>query len=413
MTNAIQFSNGHGIPLKYANRHGLIAGATGTGKTVTLQTLCQEFAANGVPVFVADVKGDIAGLATGAQHVELWDMKGKHGLPFKVSLDMLGPDLIARMLELSDAQTGLIEAAFAQKPRMETLDDLMDAIGDVIAEGGATGTATVAAVSRAVMRFQRQGGGKLIGGPAYDIGPHLFDLETAIHILHAEELVRQPAAYGALMIWLLRELMERMPEAGDLDKPRLVLFIDEAHLLFADAPPHLVRSIEQTVRLIRSKGVGVYFVTQSPDDLPPGILGQLGNRIQHALRGATQRDLRAIKAAAETMPINPTLDMAAAIRDLRTGEALVSTLDEEGRPRMAQRARIQLPQCRLGAISNEERRETIDKTATGLRQREDVLLAAPQLPGLGMQDFAALVFMLALICLISMWGAELLMKAFT
>lgn len=359
----INIGGGAAILGQYANRHGLIAGATGTGKTVTLQTLCEEFSRAGVPVFVADVKGDIAGLAIDGQGtaVNFWDTHGHQGKPFRLTAEALGVDLLARMLEITDAQMGVLEFVFAKYPKMKTLGELLEkmtmASNPIFGQFAGPGGATLAAVNRAVVRFSRQGGGTLIGTPCFDIA-RLFETRDGngiINILAADRLINSPVAYSTLMIWLLDELFDRMPEAGDLDRPRLVLFIDEAHLLFQDAPPALLQKIERTVRLIRSKGVGVYFVTQAPDDLPAAVLGQLGNRIQHRLSGATVRDQRMIKAAAETMPINPKINAAEAIAKLATGQALVSTIGHDGAPLPVELIRVNLPGCRLGAVTAEER----------------------------------------------------------
>lgn len=357
----IRIGEGAEILGVYANRHGLIAGATGTGKTVTLQTLAEGFSRAGVPVFMADVKGDIAGLAidgpSEACPVRFWDVYGENGAPLKLSLQALGPDLLARMLELTDAQKGIVESAFQNFGPLHTLGDLKKAAQDIAGMNG-----TNAALQRQIDRFSRTGGDFLIGSPSWDISALFAPPEVAesracalIHILDAQKLINEPVTYATLMIWLLDELFTRMPEAGDLAAPRLVLFIDEAHLLFADAPPALTQKIERTVRLIRSKGVGVYFVTQCPDDLPATVLGQLGNRIQHALRGATVRDQKAIRAAAETMPTNPAINAAEAIAKLGTGEALVSTIGPNGAPQPVKKVRVNLPASRLGPISSEER----------------------------------------------------------
>lgn len=361
MTHAINIAPGISIPGKYANRHGLITGATGTGKTVTLQRLCEEFSAAGVPVFVADVKGDISGLCTNpANTVEFWAVGGTAvGSPVNLSVGQLGEDLLSYMLGLTDAQKGLIELCFAHKPDMQGLTDLSSAM-DAVARSpasGAPGAATFMAVARAVTRFNRDCG-DLIGAPGFDLSDLLQTTPEGrgvINIFSVENLIHTGKAYAVFMVWLLRELMERMPEAGDLDAPRFVLFIDEAHLLFDDAPEYLRKGIETMIRLVRSKGVGVYFVSQSPSDLPSTVLGQLGNRVQHALRGATVQDIRAIKAAADTMPINPRIDAAEAIKSLSVGEALVSVLSEAGVPVPVERVQVSLPGCELRAATREER----------------------------------------------------------
>lgn len=371
---------------KYANRHGLIAGATGTGKSVTLMRMAEEFSRAGVPVFMADVKGDLAGLAVPrhleANPVRFWDVFGQRGRPFRLSLTALGPDLLARMLELTDAQKGLLEFAFTKVPA--TLGDLANICNDAAGMNG-----TNAALQRQLNRFERSGGAELIGMPEFGL-ENLFEdfgaFPAPIHILDAMRLIHEPVTYATLMIWLLRELYERMPEVGDLDAPRLVVFIDEAHLLFQDAPSALVATIERMARLIRSKGVGVYFVTQSPDDLPAPVLGQLGNRVQHALRGATLRDQRAIRAAAETMPINPAINAADAIAGLGVGEALVSTIGPDGAPQPVQRIRIQLPACRLGTISFAERQKA--DPAIGDALTESITPPRDMSPGLAAAGLA-------------------------
>lgn len=342
---------------EYANRHGLIAGATGTGKTVTLQKIIEGMSDLGTVCFVADVKGDLAGLKMdgrgNARPTRLWDVYAELGRPFTLSLASLGPDILSRMLGLTDAQQGVIEDVFEEGNPIANLDDL---IFEVDGPRMIVGDATRKAVVRAIKRFQRNGGGELISSQGFRLDDIYNDSEKGrINILEAGRISRQPQTYAMLMVWFLRELSERMPEVGDLDAPLFSLFIDEAHLLFADGDKELIRSVAQTVRLIRSKGVGVYFVTQSPDDLPAEILGQLGNRVQHALRGATQRDQKAIKAAAETMASNPTLDAATEIGRLQTGEALVSFLDATGAPSPVEKVKVTLPDCRLGALTVEER----------------------------------------------------------
>ena len=368
MTTRIHLNAQTAILGKYANRHGLIAGATGTGKTVTLQKLCQEFSTAGVPVFVADVKGDIAGLAMPARTitspVHLFDVFGEQGAKLTLSLESLGPDLLARLLELTDAQKGVLEAIFATAHRkIETLVDLVDQLNRFEGQAG-----TVAAVHRALLRFERLGGDQLIGKTCFNIEDLFLSRGTEgfISVLAADRLMMSPVIYSTLMIWLLDQLFERMPEAGDLDAPRFVMFIDEAHLLFQDAPDALVQKLERTVRLIRSKGVAIYFVTQSPDDLPDTILRQLGNRIQHRMSAATVRDQRAIRAAAETMPQNPAVNAAEAIGKLAVGEALVSVIGADGAPQPCQRTRIELPHCRLGALSRAERDTVANNTRLSL-----------------------------------------------
>lgn len=373
----IQVSEKHFLPLKYANRHGLITGVTGSGKSVTLQRLAEQFSRAGVPVLMADVKGDLAGLAVPQSGkpqnpVRFFDVFGEKGAPMTVTADALGPDLLSRLLGLTDAQSGLLEYVF-DRGDIEGMSDLLAAI-----EGFPGGAGTRQAVQRQAMRLARQGGEFLLQAPCFDIG-ELFnrpDGKGQISIIAAEKLVRNPAAYSTLMMWLISELFERMPEAGDLAKPRLVVSIDEAHLLFAqDGNPAVVKAFENAVRLIRSKGVGIYFVSQSPADFPPAILGQLSNRIQHALRGATPQDQRGIRAAADTMPVNPRINAAEAIGRLAVGEALISLMGMSGQPEPVDVARILLPDCRLGAVSDAERlpfiryapKATLPRKASGER----------------------------------------------
>lgn len=371
MTLNIRLNAHAAILAKYGNRHGLIAGATGTGKTVTLQKLCEEFSRIGTPVFVADVKGDIAGLAIDgkgkAAPVALWDVFGTQGTKLTLTLESLGVDLLARMLELSDAQKGVLEFCFMRNPGLATLADLSDELRNI------RDNATKAALIRALRRFERMGGMDLIGKDCFDLKnffEYADDGRGVVNILAADRLMQSPSVYATLMVWVLDQLFQRMPEAGDLDAPRFVIFLDEAHLIFQDAPPSFVQKLERTVRLIRSKGVGVYFVTQSPADLPSAVLGQLGNRIQHALRGATVQDQKAIRAAAETMPINPAIDAAKTIGTLGTGQALVSFLQEGGIPSPVQIIKIELPACRLGALSPEERAAIMLKQKSAPTERQ-------------------------------------------
>jgi DNA helicase HerA-like ATPase len=379
------------LQAKYGNRHGLVAGATGTGKTISLLVLAEGFSRIGVPVFMADVKGDVAGLAmagapsdkikqrveqigiTGyaqeASPVVFWDLYGKAGHPVRATVSEIGPTLLSRMLELNDTQAGVLEVAFklADDRGLLLLDfeDLRALLGFVVdnqteiaTHYGLVTTTSVAAIQRALLTLDREGGEAFFGEPALDLADLMrTDLSGrgVIGILAADQLVQKPRLYSSFLLWLLSELFERLPEVGDLDRPKLVFFFDEAHLLFDDAPPALRQRVEQVVRLIRSKGVGIYFCSQFPDDVPNEILGQLGNRIQHALRAYTPRDQKAVKTAAETFVANPKLDVAKTISQLAVGEALVSTLQEGGVPMPVERTLICPPRCRMGAIMPEER----------------------------------------------------------
>lgn len=390
MTVRIPLNASTFITGKYANRHGLIAGATGTGKTVTLMKMAEEFSRAGVPVFVADVKGDIAGLAVSDLPVRLFDVNGTAGEKFSIALPSFGADLLGRILGLTEPQQGMIETLSDTVGAPQSIDDLHDQVQRF--EGM---NATSQAVRRKITRFANNGGRKLTEGRTFDLQTLMpfKDGKGQIAVLDAQELVMTPEIYGTVMLWLLREVYARFPEAGDCDRPKFVMFIDEAHLLFQDAPAHLIHQIEQTARLVRSKGVGIYFATQSPEDLPAAVAGQLAHRIQHGLRGSTVRDQRAIRAAAETMPINPSIDAAEAIGKLGIGEALVSVLDASGLPTPCQRVRIDMPRCRLGALSDSERSEVMDKWGYVKEQ--------PQLPvsaaGSAASEIAYGLFGLALI----------------
>ncbi|MCP1470583.1 hypothetical protein J3E64_002271 [Sphingobium sp. OAS761] len=388
-----------GIPqylnLRRANRHGLIAGATGTGKTVTLQGLAESFSSLGVPVFLADVKGDLAGISMAgsptaknadklvarANEIGLadysysdnpaifWDLYGQQGHPIRTTVSEMGPLLLARLMGLNDTQEGVLSIAFkyADEEGLLLLDlgDLQamlahcaDNADSLSARYGNVTKASVGAIQRQLLQLESQGGDHFFGEPALDIHDFLQVDEKGrgyVNILAADKLMQSPKLYGTFLLWLLSELFETLPETGDPDKPRLVFFFDEAHLLFDDAPKALTDKIEQVVRLIRSKGVGVYFVTQNPIDIPEDVAGQLGNRVQHALRAFTPRDQRAIKAAAETFRINPELDVATAITELKVGEALVSLLQEDGSPGIVQRTLIAPPRSRLGPVEPKER----------------------------------------------------------
>ena len=376
---------------KMANRHGLIAGATGTGKTVTLQSLAEGFSALGVPVFMADVKGDLAGMSQAgsgnpkvdarvaqlgltdfkpqASPVTFWDVFGKKGHPVRTTTADMGPLLLARMLNLNDVQGGVINSIFKiADDKGWLLLDLKDlrAMAQHAAEHAAEyqtqygniSAASVGALQRALLQIETEGGDLFFGEPALNLDD-LMQTDAqgrgVINILASDQLFNAPRVYATLLLWLLSELFEKLPEVGDLDKPKLVFFFDEAHLLFTDAPPALLQKIEQVIRLVRSKGVGVYFVSQNPLDIPDIVLGQLGNRVQHALRAFTPRDQKAVKSAAETFRSNPKVDVATAITELGVGEALVSFLDEKGIPTPVERAFIIPPQSRIGPITDAER----------------------------------------------------------
>jgi len=374
----------------YANRHGMVAGATGTGKSVSLMLMAEGFSKLGVPVFLADVKGDFAGLSqagamndklkaridqfgfpwqAGANPVVFWDIYGKAGHPVRTTVSEMGPTLLARLFELNDTQSGVLEIVFkaADDNGLLVLDlkDLRallswatDHAKDISQHYGLISPASLAAIQRALLSLEQAGGDAFFGEPALDLADFMRqDLSGRgiVNILAADQLILKPKLYTTFLLWMLSELFEKLPEVGDLDKPKLVFFFDEAHLLFDDAPPALRQRVEQVVRLIRSKGVGVYFCSQNPDDVPDVILGQMGNRIQHALRAFTPRDQKAVKAAAETFAPNPKIDVAQAITQLGVGEALVSTLQKGGVPMPVERTMMASPGCRLGAISDEER----------------------------------------------------------
>jgi uncharacterized protein len=374
-----------------ANRHGLITGATGTGKTVTLQMLTDRLSALGVPVFLADVKGDLAGLAESgaatpklqerltriglaapqwsANPVVFWDVFGRRGLPLRATVSDMGPLLLGRLFNLNPTQQGVLALVFKiADDRGLLLLDLKDLramlqyVGNSAKEFrtayGNVSTASIGTIQRALLELEQQGGDAFFGEPMLNVDDLLLTDTRGrgrVHVLSAEELIRAPKVYATFLLWLLSELFEQLPEVGDPDKPTLVFFFDEAHLLFEDAPAALVEKIEQVVRLIRSKGVGVYFVTQNPADVPEIVLGQLGNRVQHALRAFTPKDQKAVRVAAETLRSNPMLDTQKAISELAVGEALVSMLDEHGTPTMAQRAWIYPPASRIGPITDAER----------------------------------------------------------
>lgn len=386
---------------KFGNRHGLVAGATGTGKTVTLMTVAEGFSRLGVPVFMADVKGDVAGLAAAgtsneklqervqqigvadykneASPVVFWDLYGKLGHPVRSTISEVGPTLLGRILELNDTQSGVLEIVFKLADDngllLLDLEDLRALLAyasenrkDISAKYGLISTQSIGAIQRALLQIEQQGGDLFFGEPALELADIMrttTDGRGVVNILAADQLVLKPRLYSSFLLWLLSELFENLPEVGDLDKPKLVFVFDEAHLLFDDAPPALQQRIEQVVRLIRSKGVGVYFCSQFPDDVPDNILGQLGNRVQHALRAFTPRDQKAVKTAAETFVANPNLDVAKTIGQLGTGEALVSTLQDKGVPMPVEKTLIAPPRCRMGSITEAERKQVIAGSPVG------------------------------------------------
>jgi len=401
-----------------ANRHGVIAGATGTGKTVTLQIMAQGFSDAGVPVFCADVKGDLSGISQpgtpndklqarasgmgltlkprGAPTV-FWDLYGKKGHPVRATVSEIGPVLLARMLGLNDVQEGVLSVAFhvADKEGLLLLDleDLRSLLTYVAENAAAIGRevgnvapSSIASIQRALLQLEQQGGAGFLGEPALRLTDMIrtdLDGRGQVNVLDATQLMNNPRLYGAFLLWLMSELFEQLPEVGDPDKPRLVFFFDEAHLLFNDAPKALLDKIEQVVRLIRSKGVGVYFITQNPADIPDSVLAQLGNRVQHALRAYTPADQRGLRAAAQSFRINPAFDTAEAIQALGTGEALVSLLDEKGAPNITARTLIRPPDSRLGPATDAERAATmaaspvrgVYDTAINRESAEEVLAA--------------------------------------
>jgi DNA helicase HerA-like ATPase len=385
------------LALGFANRHGLITGATGTGKTVTLQILAEGFSRAGVPVFAADIKGDLSGIAAVGEAkpalverakslgldyqpdefpVTFWDLFGVQGHPIRATVTEMGPLLLSRLLDLNETQEGVLNIAFriADEEGLALVDlkDLRALLAYVAEKAAALKTqygnvsaASIGAIQRQLLVLENQGGTAFFGEPALDLKDFLRsdrDRRGFINVLAADKLMENPRLYATFLLWLLSELFEELPEVGDLDKPKLVFFFDEAHLLFTDAPKALLDKIEQVVRLIRSKGIGVYFVTQNPLDVPEDVLAQLGNRVQHALRAFTPRDQRAVKAAAETFRQNKKLNTAKVITELGKGEALVSFLEGNGEPSVVERAMIRPPTSRLGAIGADERQAVIAKS---------------------------------------------------
>ncbi|MDE2433187.1 MAG: DUF853 family protein [Burkholderiales bacterium] len=379
------------------NRHGLITGATGTGKTITLQTLAENLSKAGVPVFMADIKGDLTGISqTGtlspklasilserglptpeatACPTTLWDVFGEQGHPVRATVSDMGPLLLTRMLDLNDTQSGVLQLVFKiaddnglllldLKDLRAMLQHVGDNAGQFTTEYGNISAASIGAIQRGLLQIEAQGGDKFFGEPMLDIHDFMQTVSGrgVINILAADKLMNSPRLYATFLLWLLSELFEALPEVGDLDKPKLVFFFDEAHLLFKDAPAALIERIELVVRLVRSKGVGVFFVTQNPLDVPDTVLGQLGNRVQHALRAFTPRDQKAVKSAAETMRANPGLDITTAITELAVGEALVSLLDDKARPSVTQRVFVLPPGSQIGPITPEQRQTLISQS---------------------------------------------------
>jgi hypothetical protein len=392
--------------LPLANRHGLIAGATGTGKTVTLQVLAEGFSRNGVPTVMADIKGDLSGISQAGSPNEkiddrvrkigiadfghrgcptvFWDVFGEQGHPIRATVSEMGPLLLAQLLDLSEAQEGVLNIAFRVADEeglllldLKDLQAMLQFVGENAASlttrYGNVSKASVGAIQRALLTLEHQGGDRFFGEPALKITDLIRQDANGhgiVNLLAADRLMQSPRLYATFLLWLLSELFEELPEVGDREKPRFVFFFDEAHLLFDDAPKALVEKIEQVVRLIRSKGVGVYFVTQNPLDIPDTVLGQLGNRVQHALRAFTPREQKAVKSAAETFRPNPKFETAAVITELGVGEALVSTLDEKGRPTVVDRVLVCPPSSRIGPATAEERKTIMAASTEAARYDE-------------------------------------------
>jgi uncharacterized protein len=388
-----------------ANRHGLITGATGTGKTISLQTLAEGFSRIGVPVFMADIKGDLTGISQKGAISDklskvlvernltppeaqdfpctLWDVFGEQGHPVRATVSDLGPLLLARMLDLNDIQGGVLQLVFKIADDnglllldMKDLRAMCQYVGEnastFTTEYGNISAASIGAIQRGLMQIETQGGDQFFGEPMLNIADFMQTVsgKGVINVLAADKLMNAPRLYATFLLWMLSELFESLPEVGDLDKPKLVFFFDEAHLLFKDAPKALTERIELVVRLVRSKGVGVYFVTQNPLDIPDTVLAQLGNRVQHALRAFTPRDQKAVKSAAETMRPNPGLDIGAAITELAVGEALVSFLDDKGRPSVTERVYVMPPSSQIGPITAEQRQELLTNSlVTGVYEK--------------------------------------------
>lgn len=385
----------------FANRHGLITGATGTGKTVTVQVLAENFSRLGVPVFVTDVKGDVSGLSQAGKAKEkliqrankldvkdyafegsptvFWDIYRKYGHPVRTTLIELGPMLLGRFLELSDVQEGVLNVGFkmAQEEKLALLDlkdlqQLLTYMGEnhkqVSNKYGRVTGASVGAIQRRLLKLEQQGAEMLLGEPAIELADFMKqDLagNGIINIMDSRDLIQNPQMYATFMLWLMTELFESLPEVGDQQLPKLILFFDEAHLIFDDAPKALLKKVEQVARLVRSKGVGIYFCTQSPGDVPESILGQLANKVQHALRSYTPKDKKTIKAAADSFRPNPNFDTCDVITQLGVGEALVSTLDADGAPSVVDRVKIAPPRCRMGAATDSERKQVMSRSPVG------------------------------------------------
>ena len=405
MTDILIGRNDHAsvnLDTRYGNRHGMIAGATGTGKSVSLMVLAEGFSKLGVPCFLADAKGDLAGLAMAAGEpgdklearleklqladwkpqanpVIFWDLYGKLGHPVRATVSEMGPALLGRVLELNDTQQGVLEIVFKLADDngwllldLGDLRSLLNFAADnskgISTHYGLVSKTSLAAVQRALLQLEQDGAAQFFGEPALELADLMrqdMSGRGVINVLAADQLILKPRLYSTFLLWLLSELFEQLPEVGDLDQPKLVFFFDEAHLLFDDAPPALLQRVEQVVRLIRSKGVGVYFCSQNPDDVPANILGQLGNRVQHALRAFTPRDQKAVKAAAETFAPNPKLDVTAAIGQLGVGEALASTLRDGGVPSPVEQVLVASPCCRIGAITEAERASVRQRSPVG------------------------------------------------
>ena len=386
-----------------ANRHGLIAGASGTGKTVTLKVLVESFLDIGVPVFVADIKGDVAGLVNEGDSAKIakrakekfgiddfefkgypvcfWDIYGKKGLPVRTTIQDMGAPLLSRLMELSDVQSDVLNIIFhiAEDKDIDlfTIDNLRQTVkyitenkDDFTAKYGTMSAQSLGAIQRSLLGLEDLGGEAFFGEPELDILDWMDDEEPRINILHSVELAHNPTLYGTFLLWMLSKLFEKLPEEGDLEKPKFVFFFDEAHMLFTDAPKALLTKVEQVVKLIRSKGVGIYFISQSPSDIPDKVLSQLSNRIQHGLRAYTPAEQKAVKAAAQAFRANPAFKTEEAILDLGVGEALISCLDEDGRPSIVQRAFIVPPRSYLGAISDAEYKEAIKSSPLYKKYRD-------------------------------------------
>ncbi len=411
MSEGVLIGGASGVPqtllLKRANRHGLVAGATGTGKTVTLQVLAEGFSRAGVPVFAADMKGDLSGIAMpgsptaktdepfrkraaelglsdwayAPSPVVFWDLFGEQGHPIRTTVSEMGPLLLARLMGLTEAQEGVLSIAFRVadeeglllldlKDLQALLTNLAERSAELTARYGNVTKQSVGAIQRQLLQLESQGGDRFFGEPALAIADFMRVDEAGqgqVNILMADRLIASPRLYATFLLWLMSELFEELPEVGDPDKPKLVFFFDEAHLLFSEAPPALLEKVEQVVRLIRSKGVGIYFVTQNPIDIPERVAAQLGNRIQHALRAFTPKEARAVRAASETFRPNPKVDVASAITELRVGEALVSVLDEKGIPTPVERTLVAPPRGRAGPLTPAERTAIIAASDLGER----------------------------------------------